>query len=505
MNMADQPQMPAGKPVRRVVIAGGGTAGWMVAACLSKTMGRILDIKLIESDEIGTVGVGEATIPTLLTFHNLLDLNEREFMAATSATFKLGISFENWRNVNENYIHSFGLTGKDHWTAGFQHFWLKGRQRQLAGDYGDYCLELRAAQENRFAHLPRNGLNYAFHMDATRYAAYLRKFSEGYGVQRIEGKINAVNLDDATGHIRSLTLGSGDVIEGDLFIDCTGFRALLIGDALKVPYEDWTHWLPCDSALAVQTESVGEAVPYTRSIAHAAGWQWRIPLQHRVGNGLVYCSRHMSDERAQELLLSKVQGEVLTKPRALKFKPGQRREVWRANCVAIGLASGFIEPLESTSIHLIQRGTIRLMQMFPAMGIRQSDIDEYNQQAQSEIEHIRDFIVLHYHVTNRDDSAFWRECRTMDIPASLQHRINLFRETGRVFRVPNELFAENSWIQVMLGQGITPQQHHQVADLMGDQELSGFLDTIRQTVNRTVAQLPSHQAYVKQYCETAVK
>jgi tryptophan halogenase len=505
MNMADQPQTPAGKSVRRVVIAGGGTAGWMVAACLSKTMGKILDIKLIESDEIGTVGVGEATIPTLLTFHNLLDLNEREFMAATSATFKLGISFENWRNVDENYIHSFGLTGKDHWTAGFQHFWLKGRQRQLAGDYGDYCLELRAAQENRFAHLPRNGLNYAFHMDATRYAAYLRKFSEGYGVQRIEGKINAVNLDEATGHIRSLTLGSGDVIEGDLFIDCTGFRALLIGDALKVPYEDWTHWLPCDSALAVQTESVGEAVPYTRSIAHDAGWQWRIPLQHRVGNGLVYCSRHMSDERAKELLLSKVQGEVLTTPRVLKFMPGQRREVWRANCVAIGLASGFIEPLESTSIHLIQRGTIRLMQMFPAMGIRQSDIDEYNQQAQAEIEHIRDFIVLHYHVTNRDDSAFWRACRTMSIPASLQHRINLFRETGRVFRMQNELFAENSWIQVMLGQGITPQQHHQVADLMGDQELSGFLDTIRQAVNRTVAQLPSHQAYVKQYCETAVK
>jgi tryptophan halogenase len=295
------------------------------------------------------------------------------------------------------------------------------------------------------------------------------------------------------------------VIEGDLFIDCTGFRALLIGDALKVPYEDWTHWLPCDSALAVQTESVGEAVPYTRSIAHDAGWQWRIPLQHRVGNGLVYCSRHMSDERAKELLLSKVQGEVLTTPRVLKFMPGQRREVWRANCVAIGLASGFIEPLESTSIHLIQRGTIRLMQMFPAMGIRQSDIDEYNQQAQAEIEHIRDFIVLHYHVTNRDDSAFWRACRTMSIPASLQHRINLFRETGRVFRMQNELFAENSWIQVMLGQGITPQQHHQVADLMGDQELSGFLDTIRQAVNRTVAQLPSHQAYVKQYCETAVK
>lgn len=497
MNLPDTP-----KSVRRIVIAGGGTAGWMVAACLSKTMGRLLDIKLIESDEIGTVGVGEATIPTLLTFHNLLGLNEAEFMAATSATFKLGIKFEHWRGLDKHYIHSFGLTGKDHWTAGFQHFWLKGRRRQLAREYGDYCLELRAAEENRFAHLPRNGMNYAFHMDATRYAAYLRQFSEGYGVQRIEGKITRVDLQPGTDHIRALALDSGAEIEGDLFIDCTGFRALLIGQALGVPYEDWRHWLPCDSALAVQTASVGEAVPYTRSIAHEAGWQWRIPLQHRVGNGLVYCSRHMSDERAKELLLSRIEGEVLTTPRPLKFTPGQRQEVWKGNCVAIGLASGFIEPLESTSIHLIQRGTIRLMQLFPTDGIRQPDVAEYNRQAQEEIEHIRDFIVLHYHVTERDDSPFWQGCREMQIPASLRHRIELFRETGRVFRIQNELFAENSWIQVMLGQGITPQQHHQVADLMGDPELSGFLEDIRSTVNRTVAQLPPHGAYVRQYCGT---
>ena len=492
----------AAKPVRRIVIAGGGTAGWMVAACLSKTMGKLLDIKLIESDEIGTVGVGEATIPTLFTFHNLLELDEREFMAATLATFKLGIRFENWRDVGQDYIHSFGLTGKDHWTAGFQHFWLKGRQRGLAGDYGDYCLELRAAQDSRFGHLPRNGMNYAFHLDATRYAAFLRKFSEGFGVQRIEGKIRAVDQDPASGHILALTLDGGERIEGDLFIDCTGFRALLIGETLKVPYEDWTHWLPCNSALAVQTASVGDAVPYTRSIAHDSGWQWRIPLQHRVGNGLVYSNRHMSDERARELLLSRIQGEVLTTPRQLRFTPGQRREVWRANCVAIGLASGFIEPLESTSIHLIQRGTIRLMQMFPSAGISPADVDEYNRQSQAEIEHIRDFIVLHYHVTARNDSEFWHGCRTMDIPASLRHRIELFRETGRVFRVANELFAENSWIQVMLGQGITPRQHHPVADLMGDAELSGFLDGIRSQVNRTLAQLPSHQSYVERYCAT---
>jgi tryptophan halogenase len=492
--------LPHPKPVRRIVIAGGGTAGWMVAALLSKTMGKLLDITLVESDEIGTVGVGEATIPTLLTFHNLLGLDEAEFMAATSATFKLGIQFEHWRQEGRHYIHSFGMTGKDHWSAGFQHFWLSGRARGLARDYGDYCLELRAAQENRFAHLPRAGMNYAFHMDATRYAAFLRKFSEGHGARRIEGKIRSVALDETSGHIRSLTLESGAAVEGDLFVDCTGFRALLIGQTLKVPYEDWSHWLPCDSALAVQTASVGGAVPYTCSIAHQAGWQWRIPLQHRVGNGLVYSSAHMSDEHAHELLLAKVQGEVLTAPRQLRFKPGQRREVWRANCVAIGLASGFLEPLESTSIHLIQRGAIRLMQLLPNAGFSAADIAEYNRQAQEEIEHIRDFIVLHYHVTERDGSPFWQHCRTMQIPPSLQRRIEVFRDSGRVFREGNELFAENSWIQVMLGQGLTPRQHHPIAELMGDDELRGFLEGIRQGVNRTLSQLPKHEAYVRQYC-----
>ena len=486
--------------VRRVVIAGGGTAGWMVAAGLSKTLGRLLDIRLVESDEIGTVGVGEATIPTLMNFHHLLDINEQEFMAATQATFKLGISFENWRDVKQDYIHSFGLTGTDHWTAGFQHFWMKGRERGLAGDYGDYCLELKAAQANRFAHLPRNGMNYAYHLDASAYARYLRKFSERFGVQRIEGKIVEVNQHAGSGDIRSIKLDSGTEIEGDLFIDCTGFRGLLIGQAMGVEYEDWSHWLFCDSAVAVQTPSAGPAVPLTRSIARESGWQWRIPLQSRVGNGIVFSSRYMDDEQAIGTLLANIEGEPLTKPRVIKFKPGQRRKVWNGNCVAIGLASGFLEPIESTSIHLIQRGIIRLMQMFPSNGICQSDIDEYNKQANSEIEHIRDFIILHYHVTNRQDSQFWRDCRSMAIPPSLQHRIDLFRETGRVFRIPNELFAENSWIQVMLGQGIMPRQHHQSADLMGDEELSHFLGNISSSIDKTVMQLPQHQDYVEKYC-----
>ena len=488
--------------IKRVVIAGGGTAGWMVAALMSKTMGDVIDIRLIESDEIGTVGVGEATIPPLVKYHQLCQISEKEFMAAVQATFKLGISFENWRDVNEDYIHSFGNTGTDHWSAGFQHIWLSGHKKGLASDYGDYCLELRAAEENKFAHLPKNGLNYAFHLDATLYAKFLRKLSEECGARRVEGKIVKVNTDDESGFIRSLTLASGEEVEGDLFVDCTGFRGLLIEQTLHAGYEDWSHWLPCDSAVAVQTESTGPAIPYTRSIAREAGWQWRIPLQHRVGNGMVYCSRYISDEDARETLLANVDGELLTEPRVIKFRPGQRLKQWSKNCVAIGLASGFLEPLESTSIHLIQRSAIRLMQMFPQEKIEQADIDEFNTQARFEIETIRDFIILHYCVTNRQDTPFWRYCRNMEIPETLAHRIELFRRTGRVFRLQNELFAENSWLQVMLGQGITPDHYHPVVDVMDDQELDKFLKQIKGQVDATLSRLPNHAAYVEEYCRS---
>ncbi|MEJ6007484.1 tryptophan halogenase family protein [Paucibacter sp. AS339] len=487
-------------PVRRVVIAGGGTAGWMVAALMGKLMGKQLEIRLVESDEIGTVGVGEATIPALHMFHELLGIKEAEFMAATQATFKLGIKFEGWKAPGEDYIHSFGMTGQDHWSAGFQHFWLKGRQRGLAQRYGDYCLELRAAEEDRFAHLPQNGMNYAYHLDATRYARYLRGIAEAHGVQRIEGKITEVLRVTPDGDLSALRLADGGLVEGELFIDCTGFRALLLGETLGVPYEDWTHWLPCDRAVAVQTAAVREAPPYTRSIAHPFGWQWRIPLQHRVGNGLVYSSRELSDADAPEMLTRHVEGELLMKPRLLRFTPGQRREVWTRNCIAVGLSSGFIEPLESTSIHLIQRAAIRLMRLFPAGGVREVDRVEFNRQTQDDLEHIRDFIILHYHVTERDDSDLWRHVRTMAVPETLRHRIELFTETARVFRPLDELFAENSWIQVMLGQGINPRHHHPVADLMGDAELQQFLDNIRRQVSQRLATLPAHAAYVDRLC-----
>ncbi len=501
----------ARKSIRRVVIAGGGTAGWMVAAGLSKSMGRLYDIRLIESEEIGTIGVGEATIPTLHFFHEILGIDEREFMAATQATFKLGINFENWRNVNEHYFHSFGKTGKPHWMAGFQHFWLEGRERGLASDYGDYCLELRAAMDNRFAHLPNSGLNYAYHLDATLYAGYLRRIAEAQGVQRIEGKIVKVHTEDradggtdgSTGDITGITLNSGALIEGDFFIDCTGMRSLLLGETLGVPYEDWSHWLPCDSAVAAQTTLVGEAVPYTRSIAHPWGWQWRIPLQHRVGNGLVYSSKKLADDEAKAALLANVVGEVIRPPRVIKFTPGQREVVWKRNCVAIGLSSGFLEPLESTSIHLIQRGLTRLIQMFPANGVRQADIDEYNNQTRWAIERIRDFIILHYHVTNRSDVQFWRDCQSMAVPELLAHRIQLFRDTARVCLNTDELFAENSWIQVMMGQGIKPSGHHPVTRLMDSRDLGEFLGEIRKEAARSFIKLPKHQDYIKRFCATA--
>ncbi len=489
--------------INKVVVAGGGTAGWMAAASLAKLLGKTLDITLIESDLIPTVGVGEATIPTLLSLHELLGISEPEFVSAVNGTFKLGISFENWRDVNKDYIHSFGFTGRDCWAAGFQHFWLKGQKMGIAKEFGQYCGELVAAEQNKFAVTPKQGLNYAYHIDAGLYAGYLRKLAEENGAKRQEGQIVDVNLHSETGFIESLTLASGQVVEGDLFIDCSGFRGLLIEQAMHTGYDDWSHWLPCNSAVAVQTESVGEPVPYTRSIARDSGWQWRIPLQTRVGNGLVFCNRYMSDDEAIDTLLSNVEGEPLNEPRVIKFLTGTRRKHWNKNCVAMGLSSGFIEPLESTSIHLIQRSITRLMQMFPYDGIREPDVDEFNAQMMFEIENIRDFIVLHYHVTEREDTPFWRFCKNMEIPESLAHRIELFKQTGRVFKVPTELFGENSWTQVMIGQGLMPEQYHPIVNMMSDDELKSFLATIDQGVHNLVGQLPSHQEFISHYCKSA--
>ncbi|WP_062064776.1 tryptophan halogenase family protein [Cellvibrio sp. OA-2007] len=486
--------------VKKVVIAGGGTAGWIAAATLSKAFGHKLEICLIESDDIPTVGVGEATIPPLLSLHKILELDEREFLASVKGTFKLGIQFENWREQGDQYIHSFGWAGKDSYACGFVNFWLAGLRQGINIPYGDYCVEHLAARLNKFAILPSANLNYAYHFDAGCYAKLLRTHSEKRGVQRIEGKIAQVNTHVHNGFIKELVLESGNVVNGDLFIDCTGFRALLIEQTLHTGFIDWSHWLPCDRAVAVQTEAVGEPIPYTRAIAHEAGWRWRIPLQHRVGNGLVYCSRYLTDEQATEKLLNSIEGEPLNTPRVIQFRTGTRTKHWNKNCVALGLASGFLEPLESTSIHMIQRSVLRLLQLFPSEEILQDSVDEFNAQTSLEVERIRDFIILHYCVTERNDSAFWQHCRTMELPESLRRRIELFKKTGRVFKGDSELFGEESWIQVMLGQGIVPAAHHPFADAMPSGELASFLAKIRESTRNRVGQLPLHADFIAHYC-----
>jgi tryptophan halogenase len=487
---------------RRIVVAGGGTAGWMAAAALARTMGRTVEITLVESDAIGTVGVGESTIPPLVTFNRLLGINEAEFMRATQATFKLGILFDDWKALGTRYFHSFGLTGKDHWSAGFQHFWLYAQSRGHAQPYDDYCLELVAALEGRFAHLPGDAANYAYQLDSTLYGRFLRRMAEADGTRRVEGKIAQVELDAASGDIAALLLESGERVEGDLFIDCTGFRALLIEGALHAGHDDWTHWLPCDAAIAVQTESVRPPVPYTRAMAHDAGWQWRIPLQHRTGNGLVYCSRYLSREAALERLLGNLEGRTLTEPNHLRFVTGARRRQWHRNCIAIGLSGGFMEPLESTSIHLIQRAILRLTRMLPLRDISPRDVAEFNDQQLGDMEQIRDFLILHYKATERRDSPFWRQCADMEIPDTLAQKIELFRDTGRVFRRNDELFAENSWVQVMMGQGITPRAWHPIAEKLRDDELGKLMHTLRDQVAKTVSTMPLHGDYVAQYCGT---
>lgn len=486
--------------IRRYVVAGGGTAGWMAASILAKTMGQEIELTLIESDAIGTVGVGEATIPPLLSFNRILGINEADFMRATGATFKLGINFENWKDVGKGYFHSFGHTGKDHWTSGFQHFWLAGKKRGIGVEFEEYCLEVVAGLKGKFAQLPDNALNYAYHLDSSRYAKFLRKIAEENGATRKEGKIEQVLLNKDNGYISALKLESGETIEADFFIDCTGFRSILMGQALHVGYDDWSHYLPCDAAVAIQTESVEPAKPYTRAIAHDAGWQWRIPLQHRTGNGLIYCSRYLDKEAAYERLLSNVDGKPLTEPNFIRFQTGARRKQWEKNCITLGLSAGFMEPLESTSIHLIQRSIMRFLRMMPANEISQADVDEFNDQTFEDMDKIRDFLIMHYCVTERRDSEFWRYCAGMDVPKSVKQKIDLFTKTGRVFRKNEELFAENSWIQCMMGQGIQPASYHPIADKMTDEELTYFLGQIKDSVDKTAAKLPQHIDYVNQYC-----
>lgn len=494
------------KPIEKVVIVGGGTAGWIAASALAKAYGEQVRIELIESDAVGTVGVGEATIPQIRRLNAYLGLDENEFVRETSGTFKLGIEFVNWGQVGERYLHTFGSIGVNLSHTHFHQYWLRARQAGHNSSLWDYSLHQQAANECKFDRLDRvgntsmTGLAYAFHFDAGRYALYLRRFAEGLGVVRTEGKITDVQLRAEDGFIQSVALENGDRIEGDLFVDCSGFRGLLIGDALSVPYHDWSHWLPCNRAVAVPCESAEKLLPYTRSTAHSAGWQWRIPLQHRIGNGHVFSSAFMDEEEATDILLQNLDGAPQADPRVLKFTTGRRDRFWEKNCVSLGLSSGFMEPLESTSIHLIQSNVDKLIHLFPDQQFAQPDIDEYNRQVGREFDLIRDFLILHYHQTQRTDSEFWNYCRTMSIPDSLAAKIELFHANGRLFPEGDDLFRDASWVQVMLGQNLMPQGYHPSANRLSDAQLTEFLSNVRTIVNKAVAPLPTHAAFIERHC-----
>jgi tryptophan halogenase len=487
--------------VRKVVIAGGGTSGWCAAAALVKQLGPLLDITLIESDEIGTVGVGEATFPTIRAFHKILDLDEREFLRVTRGSIKLAISFENWARRGDRYIHSFGVVGKSTWLGEFHHFWLAARAAGFGDELGDYCFELQAAREHRFFTSENSSINYAYHFDATLYARHLRARSEAQGVKRIEGKITEVKQNPETGFIEALVMESGERVEGDFFVDCSGFRGLIIEQTLKAGYEDWSRWLRNDSALALQTDfPLADIPPYTRAIAHDAGWQWKIPLQHRQGTGHVYSTAYTTDEEARKILLENLDGGIRVELRLLKFRTGRRQRAWVKNCVAIGLAGGFVEPLESTSIHLIQSGVTRLLRLFPFSGCSESLVRQYNEQAQVEYERIRDFIILHYKATERDDTPYWRDCRDMAVPDTLAHRLELFRETGHVLPDAEDVFRTDSWLQVMLGQRLEPRGYHHIGRMLSDERLRVMLETLKANIAAAVAKMPTHKEFLEQYC-----
>lgn len=491
-----------GQPIQNIVIVGGGTAGWNAAALLVRMMSRVISITLVESEEIGIVGVGEATIPPVIRFNNALGLNEDDFLKSTQGSIKLGIQFENWGELGDSYMHAFGDVGRDFAFCPFHNFWVRSQQLGIEADFWDFSPNYQAAVRHKFGKVSSRsgtsdgGLPYAYHFDAGLYAKYLRGYCESQGVTRVEGIVDHSSTCSDTGFIKSLTLKSGKEIEGDLFLDCSGFRGLLIEQALQTGYEEWSHWLPCDRAVAVPSESTGPIRPYTRSIAHKAGWQWNIPLQHRTGNGHVYCSSYVSDDEACHTLLSHLEGPPLTEPRQIPFKTGRRKLQWNKNVVALGLASGFLEPLESTSIHLIQTGIRRLMDNFPHQGIRQIDIDAFNKQSKLEFEQIRDFIILHYKINQRTDSQFWVDCRNMSIPDTLEQKIELFKHSGRVLRYSDELFAEVAWYQVMLGQGLIPDDYHPIADSLSEQQMLRMFAELRAMVGDTVSQLPTHDQFL---------
>ncbi len=502
--MADSVQ--SAHAIKTVLIVGGGTAGWMAAAVLAKALGKNVSIKLIESENIGTVGVGEATIPQIHHINSYLGFDENDFIKNTQASFKLGIQFNNWARIGDSYLHAFGDIGRPLGLLPFYQYWLRARASGEASSIWDYSLNTLAAMQNRFQRLDKvgssrlTGIKYAFHFDANLYGRYLRRFAEAGGVERVEGTIVDVVLNAENGFIDAVALEGGERVAADFYIDCSGFRGVLIEAALKAGYEDWSAWLPCDRAAVVQCEHGDEFRPYTQATAQKAGWQWRIPLQHRVGNGHVYCSQYVSDDEAADVLAKNIEGKALADTRLLKFTTGMRKRQWVKNCIALGLSSGFVEPLESTAIHLIQSGISRLVSMFPDQRFDEALITEYNRQSRFEFERIRDFLILHYHANERDDHEFWTECREMRVPDALTAKIELFRSAGRIYREHEELFTETGWMQVMLGQRMTPERYHPLADTLPQNDLDGFFNDIRTLIARAVTDMPAHEEYIAKHC-----
>lgn len=497
---------PDKTPLKNIVIVGGGSAGWMTAAALS----RLLDpdtvtVTLIESDAIGTVGVGEATIPDMINFNAMLGINEAEFLKETRGTFKLGIEFKDWGRLGERYLHPFGAHGVDMQGIDFHQYWLHSRAGGNNKPLQDYSICAVAAAHDKFM-LPDpnprsvlSHLRYAYHIDATRYAAYLRRFAEERGVTRVEGKVEQVIQDTDSGDITRLTLENGTTISGDFFFDCTGFRAVLSGGTLNVPFTDWKHWLRCDTAQTVATERQGPLLPYTKATAKTAGWQWRIPTQHRTGNGHIYASDYMSDDDAHDILMDGLDSTPLGEARTIKFRTGVREKLWEKNCISIGLSAGFLEPLESTSLYLIQVGITRFISLFPTAGVSPVVRDEYNKLLRKEFDQVRDFIILHYIATERNDSPFWNDCRNMPIPDSLQSKIDLFQEAGRVFRYDNELFSKPSWIAVMLGQNIIPKVVDPIVASLPHDQVAHSLGSMQSAMEKTAQQMPTHDAFLERY------
>ena len=496
----------SGDSLRHIAIIGGGSAGWMTAAALANAVRGDCKITLVESDAIGTVGVGEATIPPIRLFNQRLGLDEHEFLRRTQGSFKLGIQFVNWGRQGHRYFHPFGPYGADFDMVPLHHHWLKAQANGDDSALDEHSMAWVAARSNKFdrptrdPRMVQSTFDYAYHFDAGLYAAYLREFSENLGVIRTEGKIDNVELDPESGHVRSVSLENGGSIEAEFFIDCTGFRGLLIEGALETGYEDWTHWLPCDRAVAVQCTHGGDFTPYTRSTAHDAGWQWRIPLQHRIGNGYVHCSDYISEDEAAAKLLGNLDGEPITDPRFLTFKTGRRKQFWNRNVVAIGLSAGFMEPLESTSLHLIQTGITRLLALFPDRNIDPLAVAEYNRLTQAEYETVRDFLILHYCATERDDSPLWRQCAAMSIPDSLKYKIDHFRSYGRLVSPGIELFQNPSWLAVFIGQFVIPERYDPLTDQRSHVDAKTRLAGLRRVMQEAASVMPDHRDYINRHC-----